>query len=57
MKYKYISYIVSEFGKAYPTTAADGFENKLLQKSEDELYRLANAIDRFGVEILVNCIK
>lgn len=57
MKYKYISYIVNEFSKVYTSTLTDSFENKLLQKSEDELYRLANAIDRFGVENLVDCIK
>ena len=57
MKYKYISYIVNEFSKVYTSTLTDSFENKLLQKSADELYRLANAIDRFGVENLVDCIK
>ena len=57
MKYKYINYIVTEFQKQYPTTSAERLEAKLQHASEDELYRIANAIERFGVESLVSLIK
>ena len=50
MKHKYINYIIKEFCNAYPTTPTIKFENKLKQASEDDLYRLANAIQRFGIE-------
>jgi hypothetical protein len=57
MKYKYINYIVTEFQKQYPTTPTDRLEAKLQHTSEDELYRIANAIERFGVESLVSLVK
>lgn len=51
MKYKYINYIISEFQKEYPTVSTERLEKELLKYSEDDLYRVANAIDRFGVRI------
>lgn len=57
MKYKYINYIVSEFQKQYPTTPTEKLESVLRKASDDELYRVANAIDRFGIESIVNLVK
>ena len=53
MKYKYINYIVTEFQKYHPTASTERLEQILLKSSEDDLYRLANAIDRFGLETLM----
>lgn len=52
MKYKYIKYIVKEFSKEYPTTPSEKFEDRLSKASEEDLYRVANAIQRFGVKNL-----
>ena len=57
MKYKYINYIVNEFQKQYPAALTEKLENVLLKASEDELYRVANAIDRFGIQVLLNQFK
>lgn len=56
MKYKYINYIIKEFCKEYPTTPTKRFEDKLQQSTEDDLYRLANAIQRFGVKNLTEAM-
>lgn len=57
MKYKYINYIVGEFQKQYPTTPTEKLDGVLRKASDDELYRVANAIDRFGIEVLLNQFK
>lgn len=57
MKYKYINYIVREFTKQYPTMSAEKLENILLKASEDELNRVADAIQRFGVETIGKLVK
>ena len=56
MKYKLINYIIKEFGKEYPTTPTKRFEDRLRQSTEDDLYRLADAIQRFGVTSLKEAI-
>lgn len=57
MKYKYINYIVGEFQKQYPTAPIEKLESVLNKTSEDELYRVANAIDRFGIESITNLVE
>lgn len=57
MKYKYIDYIIDEFIKQYPTTSAEKLENRLSKVSEDELYRIANMIERFGIENVAEVVK
>ena len=57
MKYKYINYIVSEFTKQYPTISAEKLESRLLKASEDELNRVADLIQRFGVETIGKLVK
>lgn len=53
MRYKLISYIVKEFQKQYPTASAEKLENRLMKASEEDLYRVADAIERFGVKNLI----
>ena len=57
MKYKYINYIVREFAKQYPTISAEKLESRLLKVSEDERNRVADAIQRFGVETMAELVK
>lgn len=57
MKYKYINYIVSEFAKQYPTISTEKLESRLSKASEDELNRVADAIQRFGVEVISKLVK
>ena len=54
-KQDYIEYIMQEINKYYhidekKTTALN---NILWKKDDEELYRLANAIDRFGLDIIM----
>lgn len=53
MKYQYINYIIAEFQKQHPTVSAEKLEIVLKNASEDELYRVANAIERFGIENII----
>ena len=53
MKYKYINYIIDEFQKYNPTVSIEKIESVLFKYSEDELYRLSNAIERFGVKNII----
>lgn len=53
MKYKYINYIIDEFQKHNPIVPIEKIENVLFKYSEDELYRLSNAIERFGVKNII----
>lgn len=57
MKYKYINYIVREFTKQYPTISTEKLESRLLKASEDELNRVADLIQRFGVETIGKLVK
>lgn len=57
MKYQYINYIIGEFQKQYPAASTEKLESVLSKASEDELYRVANAIDRFGIKSVVNLVK
>ena len=56
MKYEYINYIIAEFQKQYPTVSVKRLEIKLKNATEDELYRIANAIERFGVKAIEESI-
>lgn len=53
MKYKYINYIIDEFQKYNLTVPIEKIESVLFKYSEDELYRLSNAIERFGVKNII----
>lgn len=53
MKYKYINYIIDEFQKHNPTVPIEKIESVLFKYSEDELYRLSNTIERFGVKNII----
>lgn len=57
MKYKYINYIVSEFAKQYPTISTERLESILSKVSDDELNRVADTIQRFGVEAIGEFVK
>lgn len=57
MKYTYIKYIISEFTKQYPLSSTEKLESRLLKASEDDVYRVANTIERFGIEILENLVR
>lgn len=56
MKYKYMNYIIAEFQKLHPTVSTQQLETKLQRASEDELYRIANAIERFGCKAIEESI-
>lgn len=57
MKYTYIKYIISEFTKQHPLSSTEKLESRLLKASEDDVYRVANTIERFGIEILENLVR
>ena len=52
MKNKCVNYIISELKKLYPNASTKRIEDLLYKSSEDDVYRIANMIDRFGIEIL-----
>ena len=54
MKYKYINYIVEEFQKIFPHSDTKRMEDILYQASDSEVYRVANAIERFGLENIIS---
>ena len=49
----YINYILEEYAKAFPSGNADAVRDKLVKASTDDLYRVANAISRFGVKDII----
>lgn len=49
----YINYILEEYTKAFPNGNADAVRAKLSKASTDDLYRVANAISRFGVKDII----
>ena len=57
IKYKYINYIVHEFSKQYPTISTEKLESILSKASEDELNRVTDSIQRFGVEAIGKLVK
>ena len=59
-KYSLINYIKSKLQEVYPTITKEHMENidtYLRRSADDEIYRLANAIDRFGVEVIMEVCK
>ena len=50
-----IEYIMQEINKYYPIDEKKNItlNNILWKKDYEELYRLANAIDRFGLDIII----
>ena len=50
---QFACYIVNEFKKTYPDTSTERIEEILHKGSDEDIYRLANAIDRFGVKLIV----
>ena len=50
-----IEYIMQEINKYYPIDEKKNItlNNILWKKDYEELYRLANAIDRFGLDIIM----
>ena len=54
-KHDCIEYIMQEINKYYPIDEKKSINlnNILWKKDYEELYRLANAIDRFGLDIIM----
>ena len=57
-KHDCIEYIMQEINKYYPIDEKKNIAlgNLLWKKDYEELYRLANAIDRFGLDIIMEVI-
>ena len=53
-----IEYIMQEINKYYPIDEKKSItlNNILWKKDYEELYRLANAIDRFGLDIIMTVV-
>ena len=53
-----IEYIMQEINKYYPIDEKKTItlKNILWKKDYEELYRLANAIDRFGLDIIMEVV-
>lgn len=53
-----IEYIMQEINKYYPIDEKKNttLNNILWKKDYEELYRLANAIDRFGLDIIMEVV-
>ena len=53
-----IEYIMQEINKYYPIDEKKEvtISNILWKENYDELYRLANAIDRFGLDIIMTVV-
>ena len=53
-----IEYIMQEINKYYPIDEKKNItlNNILWKKDYEELYRLANAIDRFGLDIIMEVV-
>ena len=53
-----IEYIMQEINKYYPIDKKKtiNLNNILWKKDYEELYRLANAIDRFGLDIIMEVV-
>lgn len=57
MRSTYINYIISEFIKVYPWCSSDSLRRKICNYKDDDVYRVANTIERFGIEILENLVR
>ncbi len=57
-KHDCIEYIMQEINKYYPIDEKKNItlNNILWKKDYEELYRLANAIDRFGLDIIMEVV-
>ena len=57
-KHDCIEYIMQEINKYYPIDEKKNItlNNILWKKDYEELYRLANAIDRFGLDIIMTVV-
>lgn len=53
-----IEYIMQEINKYYPIDEKKNItlNNILWKKDYEELYRLANAVDRFGLDIIMEVV-
>lgn len=54
---EYIDYIIQEATKAFPETDWNKLRPRMISYSEDDIYRIANAIERFGIESVVKFVK
>ena len=54
---EYIDYIIQEATKAFPGTDWNKLRPRMISYSEDDIYRIANAIERFGIESVVEFVK
>lgn len=54
---EYIDYIIQEATKAFPATDWNKLRPRMISYSEDDIYRIANAIERFGIESVVEFVK
>lgn len=57
-KHDCIEYIMQEINKYYPIDEKKNItlNNILWKKDYEELYRLANAVDRFGLDIIMEVV-
>lgn len=53
---EFINYIIGEFQKNYPTCNADILMRCFKAYSDDEIYRFANMIERFGLTTIMSFI-
>ena len=56
-KREYIDYIISEATKIFPETNWEKLRPRMISYSDDDIYRIANAIDRFGIENVIQFVK
>lgn len=54
---EYIDYIIAEATKAYPETNWEKLRPRAVSYSDDDIYRIVNAIERFGIESVVESVK
>lgn len=54
MKSECINYIVREFQKIFPNSDTKRMKEILSQASDNEVYRVVNAIERFGLENIIS---
>lgn len=54
---EYIDYIIQEATKAFPATDWEKLKPRVISYSDDDIYRIANAIERFGIESMVELVK
>lgn len=54
---KYIDYIIQEATKAFPETGWEKLRPRMISYSDDDVYRIANAIERFGIENVLELVK